>query len=477
MTTRALVVVGAGPAGMAAAIAAADAGVAVTVIDDNGRPGGQIYRRPPVGLDDPRAGDGPEAQHGAGLRRRFLELGDRLELLTNARVWGVFPDKQLALSTDEGWRMVQAERLLLATGAYEYVLPFPGWTRPGVMTPGGAQLLVKTMRVVPGRRALVAGTGPFLLVVANCLHDAGVEVVGVVEAVRRTEVVRSLPGLLSDVGQLGRGWCFLRRLARAGIPLHTGHVIVEALGDDDVRGARFAPCDQQWRPDRAAAKTVDVDTVCVGYGFVPRTELAQLAGCRLRFSNALGGWIPDVDATYQTSVPGVWTAGDGGGVAGAAVAELEGTLAGLAIARDANAIDARMVEERRRRVEQRLTRLRRFRASLDRLSQLRPGLNDLATGDTVVCRCEELTRDEVDAGIHAGGINMRTLKVATRLGMGPCQGRMCWPAMARRVAATVGTPIEQVGPLSVRPPTTPVTVGDLAGVASARGAADLGERA
>ena len=442
---------------MSAAITAADTGLDVTVVDDNTQPGGQIYRQPPAALAARPPSSSPDAQRGDMLRRRLRGFGDRIELLTNTRVWGVFPQKQLALSSDDGWRMIQAQRLVLATGAYEYVPPFPGWTLPGVMTPGAAQLMVKTMHVLPGQRALVVGTGPFLLVVANCLHDAGVEVVGVVEAVRRHEVIPALPGLLSDLGQLGQGWRYLRRLARAGIRLHTGHVVVGAEGDDALRRVVFAPCDRQWRPDPSRSKTVDVDALCVGYGFVPRTELAQLAGCRMWFSNPVGGWVPEVDATLQTSVPGVWVSGDGGGVAGAVVAELEGTLAGLAASRDAGAIDEGAFDERCRPVTRRLTALRRFRASLDRLSEVRPGLSSVARGDTIVCRCEELTRDDIEVGIQAGGCDIRTLKVATRLGMGPCQGRMCWPAMARYVAASTGRTTEQVGPLSARPPTMPVT--------------------
>jgi hypothetical protein len=205
-----------------------------------------------------------------------------------------------------------------------------------------------------------------------------------------------------------------------------------------------------------------VDTLCAGYGFVPRTQLAQLAGCRLRYADALGGWVPEVDADLQTSVPGVWVAGDGGGVAGALAAEWEGELAGLAVAHRLGALDERMFAARRQPLVRRLARLRRFRAALDRLFCVRPGLSELATADTLVCRCEELTLAEVEAGIAAGGTGLRTLKVMTRLGMGPCQGRMCWPAMARLLAAHTGQPVEAVGPLSARPPVQPVSVGDLA---------------
>jgi NADPH-dependent 2,4-dienoyl-CoA reductase/sulfur reductase-like enzyme len=322
--------------------------------------------------------------------------------------------------------------------------------------------MVKTQGVLPGRRALVAGTGPFLLVVAEQLHRAGMEVVAVLEMAGTGEAIRALPGLLSSPGLLWEGIGYLRRLRKYGIPVRRGHVLLEAAGEEEVREARYAPCDAAGRPDRTSPQSVTVDTVCAGYGFVPRIQLAQLAGCRLRFADALGGWIPVVDDSLETTAPNVWVAGDGGGVAGALAARLEGTLVGLAVARRAGSLDAGAHERSRRPVARQLGRLRRFRAALDWLHRIRPGLAQLATPETVVCRCEEVTRAEVEAGITAGGTNLRTLKVMTRAGMGPCQGQMCWPALARFLAQATGSTPEAAGPVSVRPPLAPVPLTDLA---------------
>jgi NADPH-dependent 2,4-dienoyl-CoA reductase/sulfur reductase-like enzyme len=358
--------------------------------------------------------------------------------------------------------MIQAEHLILATGAYEYVPPFPGWTLPGTMTPGGAQLMVKSMRMLPGRRILLAGTGPFLLVVAQTLHQAGAEVVGIVEAAGKRDGLRVLSGLVAEPGLLRQGWRLLRQVRRAGIPIFWRHVLLEAQGDDETRQAVYAPCDAQWHPDRSRPRTAAVDTLCVGYGFVPRSQLAQLAGCRMQYADELGGWIPQTDDNLQTSVPGIWAAGDGAGVAGSLVAELEGTLAGLAVAHQLGALEREEFEEASRPVRRRLAKLRRFRAALDRVSRIRPGLSTLANNETLVCRCEELSLGEIETGIAAGGTDIRTLKVMSRLGMGPCQGRMCWPAMARYLAGRTGRSIEEIGPLSIRPPIQPLTVGALA---------------
>ena len=463
MIQRSVVIVGAGPAGMSAAIALVENGVRPVVIDENAETGGQIYRQQSSSLSNSLTTPATtQTDAGLKLKHRFQQLAERIEFRRNTKVWGVFPGRQLAVTTSDGWEMIDAERLVLATGAYEFVPPFPGWTIPGVMTPGAAQLMVKSMQVLPGQRVLLAGTGPFLLVVATYLLDAGVEVVGIVEAVTRIEAMKSLPGLMYDKSLLRQGWQLLRRLRQARVPIFAGHVVVEAEGKERVERVRFAACNRQWQPQHGNGRTIEVDTLCAGYGFVPRTELAQLAGCRMQWRDEWGGWIPAVDDTLETSESAVWAAGDGGGVAGAAVAEDEGTLAGLAVARDCGALDDASFQQLKRPIDARLQKLRRFRGTLDKLSRIRPGLSELARGDTIVCRCEELTRGETEAAMTAGCTTYGTLKVATRLGMGPCQGRMCWPAMARAMAVQTGNPIEASGPMSARPPIVPVTLGELA---------------
>jgi len=190
-------------------------------------------------------------------------------------------------------------------------------------------------------------------------------------------------------------------------------------------------------------------------------ELAQMADCRIQYSELLGGWIPQVDENFETSVPGLRVAGDGGGVAGAMVAEWEGTLAALAALHQLGELDAATFETQRGPTVERLRKFQTFRAALDKIYRIRPGLIDLALPDTIVCRCEELTRHEVEQGIQFGGTEMRTLKVITRVGMGPCQGKMCWPTVARMIATQKGKSITDVGPVGVRPPIGPLEMADL----------------
>jgi len=454
-----LVVIGAGPAGMATAITLAERGLSVTVVDQNPRPGGQIYRYPAVPSTKPRQPD-----RGGALREHLAEHSDRITVLSDHNVVGIYPERRLGLCGPEGFRILAADRLVLAPGAYEYVPPFPGWTLPGVMTPGAAQQLVKSQGVAPGRRVLLAGTGPFLLVVALALHEMGVQVVGIVDTLRRRDAFWKLPSLLADGKLLKQGLDYVAGVRKAGIPLMTGHIVTRAEGRGRLEQVVMAPCDADWVADHDRSRPIVADALCVGYGFVPRLGLAQLAGCELTPTNLPGGWIPVTDAWGQTSVPGVFTAGDGAGVAGAIVAELAGQLVGLGVASSCGAIEASEAERSAEPIRERLHQLSRFRRGLDELGSLRKGLSQLADESTVVCRCEEIRRAEVDEAISSGSTTLRSLKVATRLGMGPCQGRMCQPACARRLYDLGLGSLEEIGPPAFRPPLVPVTVGQLAGM-------------
>jgi NADPH-dependent 2,4-dienoyl-CoA reductase/sulfur reductase-like enzyme len=456
--TPRLVVVGAGPAGMATAITLAERGLSVTVVDQNPHPGGQIYRFPAV---TPKTPQTPE--RGAMLRQHLAEHSERITVLPEHNLVDIHPGLRLSLCGPDGFRIVEADHLVLAPGAYEYVPPFPGWTLPGVITPGAAQQLVKSQGVAPGRRVLLAGTGPFLLVVALALHEVGVQVAGIIDTLRRRDAFWQLPSLLADGKLLKQGFDYVAGVRKAGIPLMTGHIVTRAEGHGRLEQVVVAPCDGDWVPDHNRSRPVVVDTLCVGYGFVPRVDLAQLAGCELAPTNLPGGWIPVTDPWGQTSVPGVWTAGDGAGVAGAIVAELAGQLVGLGVASSCGAIESSEAERSAEPIRERLHQLGRFRRGLDELGWPRPGLSQLADESTVVCRCEEIRRDEIDAAISAGSTTLRSLKVATRLGMGPCQGRMCQPACSRRLIDLGCNTLEEIGPPAFRPPLVPLTLGQLAG--------------
>lgn len=457
MSAPPLLIVGGGPAGMNAAIAAAEHGVPSTIVDEGFDLGGQIYRKP-------TRTDCVPAPHPVGetLRRRVASHHELISVRAGAVAWGVFDGLRIAVSQDGRAELLAPKAVVLAPGAHELVPPFPGWTLPGVMTPGAGQILVKTMGIAPGERVVVAGTGPFLLAVACQLVHAGVHVVTVLEATPRLPWLAlplhgwRTPGILRD------GCKYWAALRRAGVPVRYGRMVVAASGGERLTSVTHSPVDRDWNPDRSRITNEPADALLVGYGFVPRVQLAQMAGCRLDHRPSVGGWVPVRDADLATTVPGVFAAGDGAGVAGALVAAAEGHLVGMAAAAYLGAIDAVTLARSRQPVDEELRRLAPIRHALDRICALRPGLTSLANDDTVVCRCEEVTCREVRDAARAGCATYRSIKVATRVGMGACQGRFCWPSVARLVSKELGRSSEDVGPASARPPVRPVTLGELA---------------
>ncbi|BCL14568.1 FAD/NAD(P)-dependent oxidoreductase [Micromonospora sagamiensis] len=461
-----LVVVGGGPAGIAAATEAARTGLRCLLIDEAPRIGGQIYRDLPREFTvHDRRRLGRDHRRGDRLRAGLAEVGDLVEVRSGTTVLDIVDGRRLVCSSAEtGPTEVIAERLVLATGAYDRPVPFPGWTLPGVITAGGTQALLKAMRVRPGERALVAGTGPLLLVVAGQLHRAGVRVVALLEAGRSAFTAGTLVRARRQWGMLTDGARYRFDLLRAGIPIRYNHTVFQAHGDgmlDSVTYGPVAPAD--WRPIREQASRVEVDLLVSGFGFVPGTELCELVGCRMVHLDRVGGWVPVRDTTMQTSVPGVFAVGDGAGVAGVLVAVEEGRIAGITAAEQAGRLTETEARRRRRPAERRLRSLTPVREALDEISYIRPGLSELATDATLLCRCEEVTRAEVRDAIDEGARNLQAVKLRTRLGMGACQGRNCAPSTTGLLCGATGcTPVD-AGRINPRPPVKPVTLGTLAG--------------
>ncbi len=453
-----LVIVGGGPAGLAAAIAARQAGIEPVVLDDNEQPGGQIYRQPPraFSVENP-TGIGKDYVRGRKLLEKAARAG--VSVQSGVIVWDAKPGSLCCCQGDRSWTL-EYQSLILATGAYERPVPFPGWTLPGVFTSGGVQTLLKAQRVLAGKRVLLAGTGPLNLVVANQLADAGAQVVAVLE-LARPGLGELLPMLAGPWQLLADGIGYVARLVRRGIPILRGWTIVEARGKEQVTSAVTAQVDKEWRPIAGSERTLEVDTVCLGFGLVPSTELSRLLGCEHRYAAQLGGGIPVHDEYGETSVPGVFVAGDGAGVAGSLVALDAGRVAGVRAAMRLGRLTEKEFLGRAAPSIRRLRGLSRFRAVLDRISYPRPGLFERITPETVLCRCEEVTAGDVGAVLDEGATSLIELKARLRAGMGLCQGRMCSPTLVELVAQRTGQTAEEVRPFSPRPPVKPIPMAAL----------------
>lgn len=447
-----IVVVGAGPAGLGAALAARRLGAEVLLLDEHGDAGGQYFMQPRAGIE-PTLDAARQVLAGRDAIERVRAAG--VEIWQGAEVWGLFPSRRLCVHRDGRTHTVSARRLIVATGAHDRVMAFPGWTLPGVMTAGGAQRLVKVDAVAPGRRAVIAGAGPFLLVVAKHLLAAGVEIAAYVETTRPS--VSAVLGLMRfpEIWRELAGYA--GSLLRSRAPVYLGASVAAAHGGESLERVTIA------RADEGAADRFDVaaDLLAVAYGFRPQIELTMLAGCGHRFEDAAGGWVCTVDRdTGLTSADGVYAVGEVTGVAGWRVAAAEGRIAGLSAARSLDHwrpdADAELAQARRRR--ERGQRLADF---VNRTFAPPAALVDGVTDDTVVCRCEDVPARAIRDAVESGAGTAGAVKSWTRCGMGPCQGRMCGWTLAHLLRKHAGTSPEAAGANPPRVPIKPIPVQDI----------------
>jgi D-hydroxyproline dehydrogenase subunit alpha len=450
-------VVGAGPGGMAAALAAADAGCEVVLIDSAPRPGGQIYRQ------SQRAGGDRAAGGGLPARLRRVAAHPRVTLATGVTVWH-------AQQAASGFRLhgtggpgglVEAPAVVLATGASELVVPFPGWTLPGVVTGGAAQAMLKAQDTLVGRRILVAGTGPLLLPVAAGLARRGATVAGVCEAAGIGPMLSSLPAIARHPAKLAEAAGYAAALARARVRPRSGWVLAACRGRDKVEEAVLTRVDRSWRA-HGPARAVTVDAVAVSHGFVPLLDLSRALGCRDEQLADYPAATVTVDADQGTSTPGVFACGEATGVGGAVKAELEGAVAGAAAARRLGRLGEAAFRAAAARAIPRIGRARDFAALLRRLYPLADGWLSGLQPDTVICRCEDVTWEELTGALSAGPSDLRSIKGLTRCGMGYCQGRVCGPVVQYAAARMTGRPLAALGDLQVRHIVTPVPLSHLA---------------
>jgi NADPH-dependent 2,4-dienoyl-CoA reductase/sulfur reductase-like enzyme len=345
---------------------------------------------------------------------------------------------------------------VLATGARDRPVPFPAWTLPGVMTAGGAQALAKAHWVRPGQKIVLAGSGPFLLPVAKTILESGARIVALLEATGPRDWAPHAPALWGQWERGGEAWRYWRALRRARVPVLYRHRLLAAVGEDHVTGARIAAVDADWRAVPGTERLIPADAIAVGFGFVPNAELAELCGCAMRWDIDGQAWFVISDGAQQTSMPGIFAAGEITGIGGAAIALLEGTAAGLSAAAHSGRIGSAAAAASRLPLSRSLRRHGRFAAMLNRLFTPRPALWNGLDDAVTVCRCEEVSCETIRQSIRAGCGTPKEVKDWTRAGMGPCQGRVCGSLVARLLAEERGGDPGAVIPPRVRPPIKPV---------------------
>ncbi|MDH4047957.1 MAG: FAD-dependent oxidoreductase [Gammaproteobacteria bacterium] len=455
-----VLIVGAGPGGLSAAIAAARYGLQVLVVDERALPGGQYFKQPSLEFEIHEEQLDRQFLQGRQLIRQAEELGVRIR--SGTAVWGTFENSKVAASSKDETLLIAAKRIVLSPGAYERPVPFPGWTLPGVTTTGAAQTLLRAYKTVPGKRVLVAGNGPLNIQVAEELSKAGANVVAVVESAKSpfASPVAGLRMMFSDFRLTCAGIGQLAMLRAKGIPLHFRHVLFGADGTDRVHTASIARMDDDGRILAGTEKHFSVDSVCINSGFFPQSELARSLGCEYDFDHTTGTVIARRTQDGRTDAEHVFVIGDASEFGGARVAACQGAIAGYTIARD---LDPGSVNDRvLARLRSQLMRHRRFQRALWRMYRAPHFSAELARPDTIICRCEDLDLQTIERHFSDGSRSLASLKKASRAGMGRCQGRYCSSLLASMCSRS-GSTSHDSDFFAPRPPFKPTPLRTIAG--------------
>ena len=446
-------VVGAGPAGLAAAANCARAGLMTVLFDEQASLGGQIYRAitaTPVKRDTIF---GADYWSGAKLVRDFLASG--AQYVPSATVWSLTREREIGVSVAGLARIVRAEQVILATGALERPFPASGWTLPGVMTVGAAQILLKSSGLVPRGRTVLAGCGPLLWLLAWQYLNAGLCIDAILDTtprLSRAMAIRHAPDFVLSP-YLAKGLRLLLTVRRRVRVI--GNVVeLRIEGRTHVESVVY-------RTTAGTEQRLPVDTVFLHQGIVPNVNLAMAVGIEHHWDEMQLCWTPVLDAAGNSGIPGIAVAGDGAGIAGAEAAQARGEIAGLAAVKTLRPGALGRVGPDETTVRARLKRVMRGRAFLDAyyqpMSQFRRPI-----GNTIVCRCEEVTARQIIDTVALGCDGPNQMKAFLRCGMGACQGRLCGLTVTELIAHARGVAPQATGYYRILPPVKPITVAELA---------------
>lgn len=448
-----LIVIGAGPAGMSAALEATRYGLSVVVLDEQANPGGQIYRN--IQQADARSREvlGDDYVAGAALVEQFLASGARY--LGNAAVWQVTPQRQVHYLIDGRAEVLQGRYLLIATGAFERPMPIPGWTLPGVMTAGAGQILLKSAALVPAGPVVLAGCGPLLYLLAVQYLRAGIAVEALVDTSGRRDLLgawRKVPGALGGWGDLVKGVQLLLELKRAGVKHFRDARDLRIEGSTQASALSFDSQGRRWN--------IPASLVLLHQGVVPNTQISWSLRLDHDWSAEQLCWIPRRDTWGETSLACVFITGDGGAIGGAQVALHEGRLAGLGIAFRSGKVQAHALQKIATAYRKTLHRKRAARPLIDAVYRPQQQ-NRIPADEVIVCRCEDVSAGEIRQHVALGCLGPNQTKAFGRCGMGPCQGRLCGLSVTEIIAEARQVPAAEVGYYRIRSPLKPITLAQL----------------
>jgi thioredoxin reductase/bacterioferritin-associated ferredoxin len=446
-----VVVIGAGPAGLAAAATTAETGLSTLLLDENAGPGGQVWRAIESTPVTERDRLGADYWLGTDLVRAVRTSG--AEIIQRATVWSLDRHREIGISIGGASRFVKARRVILATGALERPFPIPGWTLPGVMTAGAAQTMLKSSALVPNGRTVLAGQGPLLWLFAAQVLRLGGRIDRILDTTERRNYFAALPHAFAFLTSpyFTKGLALMREV-RSKVPVVSGVSELAAAGEGQLASVSYVAGRKR--------EAISADLLLLHQGVVPNLNLAMAAAIEHRWDDSQVCWSPVLDQDGNSSIDGIAIAGDGAGIAGAGAAVFRGRIAArAAVEALAPAAAAKLPPIATLRAG--LVQAERGRAFLDVLFRPAPPFR-IPSGDTVVCRCEEVTAKDILDAVAIGATGPNQLKAHRRTGMGPCQGRLCGLTVTELMAAARGKSPQEIGYYRLRAPVKPITLAELA---------------
>ena len=457
-----LLVIGAGPAGMSAAVIAAEAGLNVVIVDERKNLGGQYFKQPSsyFAIDEDRL----DKQFKSGRKLISRLTNSRVTILSGGTIWAATDTKNIFVASKEQRWEIESLNILIATGAFEKGVPIPGWTLPGVMTTGAAQTLLRSYQVAIGKKIVISGNGPLNLQMTAELIDSGVEVVALAETSKPLSIrnfLRSALLFYYSPRLFVSGLRYLYLIAKARVPFYQNSAATSFFGNDCVQSVEISKINETGVPMKVQG-TFDADSVALGFGFSPSSEIARSLGCAHTFNERQDALVANRDSKGRSSVSGVWIAGDGAGIGGAQVAIAEGAIAAFAIIEESGVQLSEVIKREHKKALKLRKRNRKFQAVLWKIFSGPTLRVQLTKPDTVICRCLSLTRQEISQDLQSQMRSAGALKRVNRAGMGKCQGRYCSSFVTHLVAGSTGEPVSEFSGYAPAVPFKPTAIGVIA---------------
>ena len=441
-------IIGAGPSGVAAAIKLAKSNLTILLIDSNEQVGGQIYKATPK-----------EIAKKILIKEHDIQLNFQNEIFKyknlnyqpNFTVWQISENFRIDAFSNDTTKTWYAKKIIVANGTHERVIPFKGWTEPGVIGLAASTIVFKSQQILPGKKIILAGSGPLLLASANYALKLGAEIIGIIDLKSKIEWIKILPNLFYNKKLMLDGFLWLTKIILKKIPIYSSSIIQSAnrINSDTL----------EIQVSHLTSKKItnlQSNILCVGYGLIPQIDFSKLLNAKHIYNQDLGGWIPELTPYYETSVKDFYQVGDASGIMGAIPAYTKGNIAALKILFDLNKVGGEDFEKQTKTYFNQINQYKVFAKGIATISNPSSDLYELIDPSEVICRCEDVTKKEIIDATNLGAKNINQLKSWTRCGMGPCQGRTCGETASHIMARTAKIQTEDTGYLTGRAPVRPV---------------------